>query len=595
MYQLKEIRILNFKSIDYVIVKFSKNKTVFVGKNNAGKSNILKAIALFFSGNHKEITVENFNDRSKDIVLEADILQNNNSIITLKIIAKIVDNKVVVKYEENYDAKQRKNISEFLKKINFIYIPGDRNSYNRNNSWYTKILDLILENKKESIESQDIFRNLENILKSVKSVLPKEKNTKFSTSLSHLNETNFSILKNDDNEIMRNLDEIIKKEENKSDIRNFDDLTIGTKNFVLMALFDLYLKSIRGVTKSDTFKIFIIEEPENFLHPHSIRLIDKLLQDIAEVENTQIIYSTHANELVSNFKKDKFEIDSLRFVYKMSGFTKVKQIENKYGDYDKIMINLMFKNTDVFFSDAVILVEGETEKISIPNIYEYWPWNEQDLKDCSLEKCSKYLGQNKVNDFFNLDLKNIAVIDVGGKGALADWYEFCSELLGKKNVFAIIDRDANFYEDKRNIERAIKRVYKVHAREERYIDFNWIILDGEFENYYKAEKIKEYLGTVLKERYKDDYLTKKEINHLIYKLDHLKITKKISVSYEKLFKTYLRGYGKPTIAFNLCIWLCENNGYKKGLIDILKNILYKVEKNRNIGGNEEVVHHSYFK
>lgn len=595
MYQLKEIRILNFKSIDYVIVKFSKNKTVFVWKNNAWKSNILKAIALFFSWNHKEITVENFNDRSKDIVLEADILQNNNSIITLKIIAKIVDNKVVVKYEENYDAKQRKNISEFLKKINFIYIPGDRNSYNRNNSWYTKILDLILENKKESIESQDIFRNLENILKSVKSVLPKEKNTKFSTSLSHLNETNFSILKNDDNEIMRNLDEIIKKEENKSDIRNFDDLTIWTKNFVLMALFDLYLKSIRWVTKSDTFKIFIIEEPENFLHPHSIRLIDKLLQDIAEVENTQIIYSTHANELVSNFKKDKFEIDSLRFVYKMSWFTKVKQIENKYWDYDKIMINLMFKNTDVFFSDAVILVEWETEKISIPNIYEYWPWNEQDLKDCSLEKCSKYLWQNKVNDFFNLDLKNIAVIDVWWKGALADWYEFCSELLWKKNVFAIIDRDANFYEDKRNIERAIKRVYKVHAREERYIDFNWIILDGEFENYYKAEKIKEYLWTVLKERYKDDYLTKKEINHLIYKLDHLKITKKISVSYEKLFKTYLRWYGKPTIAFNLCIWLCENNWYKKWLIDILKNILYKVEKNRNIWWNEEVVHHSYFK
>jgi hypothetical protein len=53
------------------------------------------------------------------------------------------------------------------------------------------------------------------------------------------------------------------------------------------------------------------------------------------------------------------------------------------------MINLIFKNTDIFFSDAVILVEGETEKISIPNIYEYWPWKEDDLFDCKLDLCKK--------------------------------------------------------------------------------------------------------------------------------------------------------------------------------------------------------------
>ncbi len=583
MYQLKEIRILNYKSIDYSIVKFSKNKTVFVWKNNAWKSNILKAIALFFSWEHKDISFEDFNDKNKDIILEVDIIELNlNKNLSLKIIASILDWKVIVKYEENYDKNERKEILDFLKNVNFIYIPWDRNSYNRDNSWYVKILDLIIDNKIESIENQDVFRNLENVLKSVNTLLPKDENTKFSTSLSHLNNTNFSIIKNEDNEIMKNLDEIIKKEEKNRELRNFDDLNIWTKNFVLMALFDLYLKSIWWVKKNSKFKIFIIEEPENFLHPHSIRLVDKLLQDISEIENTQIIYSTHSNELVSNFKKDKFEIDSIRFVYKLNSLTKVKQIENKYWDYDKIMINLMFKNTDVFFSDAVILVEWETEKISIPNIYEYRPWNEDDLKDCNLNSCKKDLWKNKVSDFFNLNLKNISVIDVWWKWALCDWYEFCAELLWKKNVFAIIDRDANFVDDKRNIERSIKKVHKVHVREEMYINYNWIVLDWEFENYYKWDKIKEYLATVLKERYKNDYLTKKEINHLIYKIDNLKFNKKISVSYEKLFKTYLRWYGKPTIAFNLCIWLCQNNWFKRWLIDILKKILYKVEQNRGI-------------
>jgi hypothetical protein len=126
-------------------------------------------------------------------------------------------------------------------------------------------------------------------------------------------------------------------------------------------------------------------------------------------------------------------------------------------------------------------------------------------------------------------------------------------------------------------------VHGKYVKESEYIDYNWVVLDWEFENYYKWEKIKEYLSTVLKERYKDDYTMKKEISQLIYKIEHLKYNNKVSVSYEKLFKTYLRWYGKPTIAFNLCIWLCQNDWYKIGLLDILKKVLYKIEWNRNLG------------
>jgi hypothetical protein len=60
---------------------------------------------------------------------------------------------------------------------------------------------------------------------------------------------------------------------------------------------------------------------------------------------------------------------------------------------------------------------------------------------------------------------------------LTDWYEFCSELLGKRNVFAIIDRDANFFDDKRNIERSIKKVHGKYVKESEYIDYNWVVLD----------------------------------------------------------------------------------------------------------------------
>ncbi len=581
MYKLKEIKIINFKSIDYAVVKFANNKTVFVWKNNAWKSNVLKAITLFFSWKHKKININNFNDRSKDIVLETTISKDSKDLFVLKIVASIIGDEVIVKYEDNYSNEEKESINKFLSKVDFVYIPTSRSLEDKEHSWYSKMIDFILKNKAENIENEEVIDNLENIVQAVKKIITKDDNINFNNWVNDINKSYLNIHKPNNNEILNDLSSLINEEE-KKELTDFDDLTLWTKNSLFIALFDLYYKSLWDI-KNDRFKIFVIDHVENFLHPHSIRLIDKLLQDISETENTQIIYSTHANELVSNFKKGKYEIDSIRFVYKLSSHTKIKQLENKYGNYDKIMINLIFKNTDIFFSDAVILVEWETEKISIPNIYEYWPWNKENLLDCGLDTCKKTIWQNKINDFFNLYLKNIAVIDVGWKWALTDWYEFCSELLGKRNVFAIIDRDANFFDDKRNIERSIKKVHGKYVKESEYIDYNWVVLDWEFENYYKWEKIKEYLSTVLKERYKDDYTMKKEISQLIYKIEHLKYNNKVSVSYEKLFKTYLRWYGKPTIAFNLCIWLCQNDWYKIGLLDILKKVLYKIEWNRNLG------------
>jgi AAA15 family ATPase/GTPase len=47
--RLKSISIQNFKSLEEESIKHPSELNVFVGKNNSGKSNILKAIDLFFN------------------------------------------------------------------------------------------------------------------------------------------------------------------------------------------------------------------------------------------------------------------------------------------------------------------------------------------------------------------------------------------------------------------------------------------------------------------------------------------------------------------------------------------------------------------
>ena len=55
MFQFRKIHIENFRTIESEEILFGENKTVFVGKNDAGKSNILKAIRMLFHQENKKI------------------------------------------------------------------------------------------------------------------------------------------------------------------------------------------------------------------------------------------------------------------------------------------------------------------------------------------------------------------------------------------------------------------------------------------------------------------------------------------------------------------------------------------------------------
>lgn len=516
VFQIKNIKIQNFRNIEKEIIDLWPNKTVFVWKNGSWKTIILKAIEKLF--NSKKIKEKDFKNIKLPLILESEIIYNGKTIF-LKIESIFDWKKVKINKE-----KKKKDLSEIEKKLNVVYIPWDR-KINKNNkeNGYVKLVDLILKNK-ESID-----------LKNIKKI-----------------------------ELTKINDNYLLDWENKTTL--------------LITLLRLYIYSLIN-TNNDNFNIFLIDQPENFLHPHATKMIDELLQKIGELKNTQILYSTHSWELVSNFRKWKYEISDIVFVKNISWNTTIKKIDNKYGRFNKIMINLIFKNSWIFFSDWVILVEWETEKISIPNIYEnvkLWKYIDMDYKDLSKEE---------IENYFNLNAKNISVIDVWWKWALHEWYEFSCELFWTNKVFAIIDKDSNYEIDYEKISRSIKRVYGIeNVLENDFIKYNWIILDWEFENYYKKSSIKNFLKAKIdrrKEKYWKDFDPIKyeySIKSLNYQIKKLYTAKKISSEYEKLFNIYFYKYSKPTIAFNLSIWLTQNNWFDERLYKIFAEIIIKMWK-----------------
>lgn len=515
MFQIKKLHIQNFRGIEYETINFWKNKTVFVWKNGSWKTTILKALEKLF--NSKKIKRKDFKKPKKKLILEVNVWYKKENIHL------IIEAHISVKWEIIIKkVNQNQQIKSLIKKIQLVYIPSDRkiNKENKEN-WYIKLIDLILKNKEAN-------RNIK---------------LKLWEKINLLNAN-----------------------------------TWRKKTNLLITLLRLYLYSINETNNND-FTIFIIDQPENFLHPHATKMLDSIIQQIWELENTQVFYSTHSPDLVSNFRKWKYEISDIVFVKHQDWKTTAKKIDNSYGKFNKIMINLIFKNASIFFSDKVILVEWETEKISIPNIYETTNWNE--YIDLEHKNLSPELKQN----YFNLDYKNISIIDVGGKWALYEWFTFASELFWKENVIALIDRDNNFEIDEDMIIKSIKKVYQTWPiYQNDFKKYNWIVLDWEFENYYKIEAVRTYLSEVIKRRAIRNFwenLSQEKLNQSLYKLESklktLKKSKKISTTYESIFSSYFRKYSKPTIAFNLSIWLSQNNWYDKSLLKIFWDIIEKFE------------------
>ena len=216
MYCLKQIHIQNFRNIEYQTIYLWERKSVFVGKNWSWKTIILKAIEKLI--NSKRIKRKDFKDLEKKLILEAIVIYKQEE-IKIRIEAKF-DSDEITTVDNFSDEKQK----EFLKKVNLIFIPADRKINKENKEdWYIKLIDLILKTKE---------------------------------------------LKND---------KLVSKAREK--LSNLKSRDWATKTTILISLLRLYLFSIQNF-KSDDFTIFLIDQPENFLHPHATKMIDEILQSI---------------------------------------------------------------------------------------------------------------------------------------------------------------------------------------------------------------------------------------------------------------------------------------------------------------------------
>jgi putative ATP-dependent endonuclease of the OLD family len=407
--KIRQIEIENYRTIEKTTIGFPTYYTAICGKNNSGKSNIVKALR-YILGNHRDY-VERFNIAIKnDFPIWKTNVKDDDKIIGIKITFNLFQDydSNLIKYIqtfgfENKDCSpEKKHIGDF--EINLsIQIHSDPKKTKGIVSVNNQIID--------DYRSNEIISKIWN-----SQMLIFHNSTQVNSRIrrnSHGNVGNFNInsktkieekaqslqkeLKNVVESYKKELSSLLGRLEEKYDVslsftgldfniesipfeinlgeKNFEipleDWGSGTKNrtLIMQSIFNAKKQLENEEDKSKGTPIVIIEEPESFLHPSAQAEFGRILQDIAEEFKIQVIATTHSPYLLSHFNP-KSNILVKRQVDK--GKFRESYIESIEGDnwrepYELAlgMVGPEFETLkNAFFtqSNNILFVEGAIDK-----------------------------------------------------------------------------------------------------------------------------------------------------------------------------------------------------------------------------------------
>jgi putative ATP-dependent endonuclease of OLD family len=395
---LKKLEVRNFRSLRDVSIDFGKFN-VFVGQNNSGKSNIMRALNLilglsypseysfgpedFFNyDNNQTIEITAFFDEE---ICNIDDTSGCGFRLTfseeegLKYVVIDKDGNPL-SYRSGKEVRVNKEMRE---KVNLMYIGLDREASQqlRTSTWtlYGKLLKYLsdkvekVDRNKFEAQVKEAYRTyianygcdeLEDILRKH---IQEQTGLGMGLRLSTINPL----------EVLKGLRPYFFDEPPADSLEwDADDVGTGIQSALAIGIARAYAKIVKKAL------IIAIEEPELYLHPHGCRHFYHLLRTmscpkneerISEEERLQVIYTTHERSFVNIA-----DAEDINIVRKEKGETKVSQgrglVAKSWWKNGKERLKIVSKfdeeKNEAFFANAVILVEGPGDKIACQSSLE---------------------------------------------------------------------------------------------------------------------------------------------------------------------------------------------------------------------------------
>ncbi|GAB6137469.1 ATP-dependent nuclease [Halanaerobaculum tunisiense] len=411
---IKSVSIKNFRNFEDMTINFCDGYQTIIGENNIGKTNLLFAIRLVLdrqlSYKVRNLKIKDFNGYEKPcldnhIMISVELSGVNLDSHPLFHCLKISNDTMRVtyvyahknKFDGTLDEMEECKIEDFnwqlygggnslkfeeivnsqkkiylrnLDGINVFYLNDFRNIYSDLRGKNQSLLSNYCQSRENS---DDELEKVSSILKNSTeqlndlSFIPKMErdiNTNnlniagdyFSPSISLGFSSDF------DEDIWNELELLYKPVKNKE--VPIKTLGLGEKNLLYLTLF---IAELENEKELDEINIVLIEEPEAHLHPQLQKILFSNLQDLS---STQVLMTSHSTHIASDCK-----FKNLSLLYedenkKVDSFSPFLTADFTYREENLLKRYLDATRSELFFSSAVILVEGVAEQFIIPAICE---------------------------------------------------------------------------------------------------------------------------------------------------------------------------------------------------------------------------------
>lgn len=214
------------------------------------------------------------------------------------------------------------------------------------------------------------------------------------------------------------------------------------------------------ITKDDT-PCVAVEEPELHVHPEIARKIFDFLK--VESEKRQLFISTHSPVFI-----DREDLRNTWIIRKEKKITTASRIE-KPKELGDILFELGIRPSDIFFSDAIIFVEGLSDKMVFPYWFRKMGFEFSGYRVAMIPTHGKDKGRYHLNVWLqavgNVKIKFFMIFDKGAEKEAKEWIRK-GVLIPNQNLFVLKEGSLEDYYDSRKLVEAINAEYKLDIKEE---------------------------------------------------------------------------------------------------------------------------------
>ncbi|MFZ4085437.1 MAG: ATP-dependent nuclease [Vampirovibrionia bacterium] len=399
---IEVVRVANFRALKNIELRLS-TITLLVGMNNSGKTSLMRSLCIALGSlGKKHISKEDFHigsnsTSSEPIIIDVKIIpeQGNKEFDylwfdecinaeaepqTLAFRTKVYFNSVLNDYviekfiieswqeeKEGWECiRYEKNLkTELLKALNIYLIDAQRdiildlkNSY----SYAGKLLSQIKvdQTKIGEIESKINDLNCEIVENSEELSHLKDELALLSNTLDTHETIEITPLNKKIRDLYKGLNINIQNADGESFPLDYHGM--GTRSWAALLAFKAFNAwMVKNISSDKRFySLLALEEPEAHLHPNAQRVLFTQMNSI----KGQKIISTHSPYLAA-----LADLKDIRHFIKSGSGVVITSLDSKTfseEDLGKLRREILKTRGELFFSRAIIFVEGETEEIALP-------------------------------------------------------------------------------------------------------------------------------------------------------------------------------------------------------------------------------------